>query len=229
MSLRNVKREEINVSGRISWGLTDRDGFPVTVFDEFCRSIANDAFETKRRYSIVVSRFIDYLYEVEILGKGSVTRGAVNQAIDYYLQLLSHGEKISLGADAIAQNVTGVADDLRQREVALRRVANRLGIRALKPGSWDNTLAALNRFLRLCTMLENEAREIAMHRGGVAKELVEASTLDYSPLLEAVDGVSTLSRAEVRGDRKHVVGMAMAILKCGVNHAKAAIWAAGLV
>lgn len=197
MSLRNVKREEINVSGRISWALTDRDGLPVTVFDEFCRSIANDAFETRRRYSIVVSRFIDYLYEVEILGKGSVTRGAVNQAIDYYLQLLSHGEKISLGADAIAQDVTGVADDLRRREVALKQVANRLGIRALKPGSWDNTLAPLNRFLRLCTMLENEAREIAVHRG-VAKELVEASALDYSPLLEAIDGVSMLSRAEVQ-------------------------------
>ena len=181
-----------------SWRLTDCDGFPIPVFDEFCRSIAGDAFATRQRYAIVVSRFIDYLYEVEILGKGPVPRSAVNQAIDYYLLLLSRGENISLGAAAIAQDVTGVADALRQREIALKRVANSLEIRALKANSWDNTLAALNRFLRLCTLLENEAREIAMLRGGVAKELVEASTLDYFPLLEAIDGASMLSRAEVQ-------------------------------
>ncbi|WP_295004589.1 site-specific integrase [uncultured Dechloromonas sp.] len=198
MSLKNVKREEVVVVGKVSWRLTDCDGFPVPVFDEFCRSIAGDAFATRRRYAIVVSRFIDYLYEVEILGKGPVTRSAVNQAIDYYLLLLSHGENISLGATAIERDVTGVADELRQREAALKRVANRLEIRALQPGSWDNTLAALNRFLRLCAMLENEAREIAMLRGGVTKELVEASTLDYTPLLEAIDGASMLSRAEVQ-------------------------------
>lgn len=198
MSLRNVVREEVSVSGRVSWRLKGRDGLPISVFDEFSRSIAGDAYATKRRYAIVVSRFIDYLYEVEILGKGAVTRGAVNQAIDYYLLLLSHGKNISLGAAAIAHDTTGVADDLRQREEALKQVAYRLEIRPLKAGSWDNTLAALNRFLRLCAMLENEAREIALFRGGVANELIDASALDCSPLLEAVDGSSMLSRAEVQ-------------------------------
>lgn len=198
MSLKNVKREEVVVNGKASWRLTECNGFPIPVFDEFCRSISGDAFATRRRYAIVVSRFIDYLYEVEILGKGPVTRSTVNQAIDYYLLLLAHGENISLGATAIAQDITGVAVDLRQREAALARVANRLRIRGLQAGSWDNTLAALNRFLRLCAMLENEAREIALMRGGVSKELIEASTFDYTPLLEAIDGTAMLSRAEVQ-------------------------------
>lgn len=198
MTLRNVIREEVFDSGKASWRLKDRDGQLVTVFDEFCLSIADEAYATKLRYAIVVSRFVDYLYEVEILGMGVPTRSAVNRAIDYYLLLLSHGKNVSLGASAIALDTTGVADEIQKREGALKQVAHRLEIRALKPGSWSNTLAALNRFLRLCAMLENEAREIAMVRGGLARELVEASALDYTPLLEAVDGSSLLSRAEVQ-------------------------------
>jgi len=198
MGLRNVRRLKTSTNGKASWCLLDSNQLPITVFDEFCRKIADDAYATKLRYAVVVSRFIDYLYEVEILGKRAVTRSAVNQAIDYYLLLLAHGENISLGAGAIASDLTGVASDLHLREKSLKQVARRLGIRPLMSSSWSNTLAALNRFLRLCSMLENEAREIALIRGGLDRVLIEASSVDYTPLLEAVEGSLKLSRIEIQ-------------------------------
>jgi integrase len=198
MSLRNVRRLESVSNGKVTWRLLDCNGLSISVFDEFCRKIADEAYATKQRYAVVVSRFIDYLYEVEIIGQGPVTRSAVNEAIDYYLLLLAHGDNINLGADVIANDSTGVAADLRLRETALKQVAHRLKITPLKSGSWSNTLAALNRFLRLCQMLANEAREIAIVQGGLDKALVEASAMDYAPLLEAVDGSLKLSLVEVQ-------------------------------
>lgn len=62
-----------------------------------------------------------------------------------------------------------------------------------------------------------------------AMECVE-ECIDVTPgeLKLSIHGELALT-ITARGDREHVVGMAMSILKCGVNHAKAAIWAAGLV
>lgn len=196
MSLQNVQRIASQHAGKASWRLLDQNGLSISVFDEYCRHISDESFSTKQRYAIVVSRFIDYLYEVGVLGGPPVSRRVVNEAIGYYLLLLAHGESISLAVSPDDLAHEGETDH-EKREEALRAVARRLKITCLRPGSWSNTLAALNRFLRLCTLLENEARELAQFKGGLALDLVEASSMDYMPLLQAVDGCIRLNRQEV--------------------------------
>lgn len=195
MTLRHVKRAETGGGGSASWRLLDANEQPISVFDEFCRSMSGAAFSTRQRYAIVVSRFVDYLYEVGVLGREPVTRRVINEAIDYYLLLLRDGDGVVLGQ--VAGNGTVRYEPGEQdREDGLRRVASRLGIKPLSPNSWSNTIAALNGFLRLCTMLENEAREIALVKGGLDRAVTDASAVDYKPLLEAVDGCKRLSHAE---------------------------------
>jgi len=200
MTLRHVKREEIATTGTQSWKLTGPDGQRISVFDEFCRSIKDEAYATKRRYAIVASRFIDYLHEVEVLGKEPVTKRVVNKAIDYYIQLLRYGNSISLG---IVQGSSKVYEDGdKEKEDALREVARRLQIKPLAPHSWGNTIAALNQFLQVCQALEAEAHEIAIVQGGLDRALVEESKFDYMPLLDAVAGCRNLSRAEAQHIRQ---------------------------
>ncbi|GGH65931.1 hypothetical protein GCM10010975_34230 [Comamonas phosphati] len=196
MSLVHVRREEVNEFGRLSWRLYDPAGVPITVFSEFCRKLGGTKFETRRRYCTVVARFIDYLYEVKVLGAGPVTRAVLNDSIDFYLELLRSGESISLRVGS--RQTARYQEGSDAREAALKEVARRLGIRPLASGSWSNTLAALNNFLRLCSMLEQEAKEMAILKGGVDRSLISDAEWDYKPLLEAVDGVTALSREEAQ-------------------------------
>jgi integrase len=196
MSLVHVRKDEINNFGAISWKLCDPDGVPISVFAEFCRNLAGLKYATRLRYTTVAARFIDYLYEVKVLGGPPVSRSIVNESIDYYLALLRSGDQICLlsGRGEHARYEEGA----EAREQTLRGVAKRLGIKPLAAGSWDNTLAALNKFLRICSLLEREAKEIALLKGGIELGLITAAELDYRPLLQAVDGVITFSHEEVR-------------------------------
>jgi integrase len=195
MTLAHVRREEINEFGNKSWRLYDSGGVRISVFSEFCRKLDGLAYDSRLRYAIVVSRFIDYLYEVGVLGGPPVTRAAVNDAIDYYMALLRKGDQLSLAVGRREQSRYAEGDEVR--EAQLREVARRLTIEPLASNSWDNTLAALNRFLSLCSVLERESKEMAMLKGGVDAAIVQAAEWDYRPLLEAVDGASALSREEV--------------------------------
>jgi integrase len=85
-----------------------------------------------------------------------------------------------------------------KREAGLRKTAQRLGITPLAPRSWSNTIAPLNRFLRICSMLQEEAHQLAEFRGKLNLQELQASGVDYKPLIDAVDGCSLLSRAEVK-------------------------------
>jgi integrase len=196
MTLVHVRKEEVNLYGRRSWRLYGPEGIPISVFAEFCHQQRGLQYDTLRRYTTVVARFIDYLYEVKVLGGPPVSRAVVNDAIEYYLELLRSGEGIclSVGARERARYLEG--DEAR--EAALRNVARRLGIEALASGSWDNTIAALNHFLRLCASLEREAKEMALLRGGIDQTVVHNAEWDYRPLLEAVDGTSAFSPEEVQ-------------------------------
>lgn len=196
MSLIHVRKEEINQFGITSWQLRDPDGVPISVFAEYCRKLAGLKYATRLRYTTVVARFIDYLYEVKVLGGLAVSRGVVNDSIDYYMALLRSGDQISLSVGKGER--ARYADGAEARELALRGVAKRLCIEPLAAGSWDNTLAALNKFLRVCSLLEREAKEIALLKGGIEVSLVSAAEWDYRPLLQAVDGVSKFSTEEIR-------------------------------
>ncbi len=188
MALVHVRKEEVNVHGRQSWLLRDPAGVPISVFSEFCHKLRGLQYDTLRRYTTVVARFIDYLYEVKVLGAVPVTRAVVNDAIDYYLELLRSGEGISLAVGVRERSRYSEGDEAR--ETALRGVARRLGIEPLASASWDNTIAALNHFLRLCALLEREAKEMAILRGGIDRTVINDAEWDYRPLLEAVDGSS---------------------------------------
>lgn len=196
MTLIHVRKGEINQFGITSWQLRDPDGVPISIFSEYCRKLAGLKYATRLRYTTVVARFIDYLYEVQVLGGAPVSRGVVNDAIDYYIALLRSGDQISLAAGKRERAQYAEGDEAREQ--ALRAVARRLGIEPLSSGSWDNTLAPLNKFLRICSLLEREAKEIALVKGGIEVGLVTAAEWDYRPLLKAVDGVSSLSAEEVR-------------------------------
>ena len=195
MALIHVSKEDANDLGEQSWRLYDRSKVSITVFAEFCRKMVGLGEATKDRYSTVVARFIDYLYEVQVLGAGPVSRSTVNSAIDYYLALLRHGESVSLSYGKRGDRRHADGDEAR--EAQLRAVAKKLGITPLASASWANTLAALNRFLKLCELLEREAKEMALNTPGIERQLVAEAELDYRPLLQAVDGVSALSSMEV--------------------------------
>lgn len=194
MALVHVRKEEVNKFGIICWELFDPDGVSISVFAEYCRRLAGFKYATRLRYTTVVARFIDYLYDVQVLGGPPVSRRVVNDSIDYYIALLRSGAKISLSVGKRARYAEG--DEAREQ--TLRAVANRLGIVPLAAGSWDNTLAPLNEFLRVCSLLEHEAKEIALLKGGIEVSVVAAAEWDYRPLLQAVDGVSAFSVEEAR-------------------------------
>lgn len=195
MALVHVKKKPANVLGEQSWQLRDPTGAEIVVFTEFCKKLKGLALASRRAYTTAVSRFIDYLYEVQILGGTPVSRSSVNTSIDYYLELLRTGEKISLAVHQGDETWYDEGDELK--EARLRAVARRLGIKSLASGSWDNNLAGLNRFLNLCKELEQQSHELALLKGGVKADLVHQAEIDYRPLLEAVDGVANLSRFEV--------------------------------
>ena len=195
MTLVHVRKEDSNEFGQQSWALYDPTDVPISVFSEFCRKLNGLKYATRLRYTTVVARFIDYLYEVKVLGGHPVTRAVVNDAIDYYMALLRAGDRISLTVGKRERARYAEGDQVR--EDALRAVARRLEIKPLATSSWDNTLAALNRFLRLCALLEREAKEMALLKGGIDRTLVAEAEWDYGPLLKAVDGVTSFTSEEV--------------------------------
>jgi len=200
MALHNVVREESRHAGFDGWRIKAPDGEYIAAFDEFSKSIKDEKYATRKRYCEVVSRFIDYLYEVEILGKGHVSRVQVNQAIDYYILLLRDGDQVSFTSARKSRDDDAPSEEAL-REASLRKVAIRLGIKPLSARSWSNTTAPLNRFLRLCALLQEEAHEMALLRAQVDPEAVQLASLDSRPLLDAVAGSTALSRSEVAGIR----------------------------
>jgi integrase len=200
MSLKNVRRIESRYLGKATWYLIDNNGDNISAFEVFSKSIIDEKYATKKRYVEVVSRFIDYLFEYGILGGLGVSRKQINEAVDYYLILLRDGQNINFGYTK--QGITTYIDDDESLELSLRQIAKSLGITALKPKSWSNTTASLNRFLRVCTALEVESREMALIKGDVDPTIINQSIDDYRPLLEAVNGSILLSNLEVKHIRQ---------------------------
>ena len=166
----------------------------------FSRSIIDEKYATKKRYSEVASRFVDYLYELGILGGHGVSRKQINESVDYYLILLRDGKAINFGYKK--NGVIVYKGSEQALELYLRQISQSLKITALKPNSWSNTIAALNRFLRVCAALEAEVREIALHRGEVDPLIISQSMIDYRPLLDAINGSSRLTNGEVKHIRQ---------------------------
>lgn len=176
--LNNLVRKPRTRHGQQSWNLAAKDGTPISAFDVFCDKNSGYRFPTQKRYAEVVARFIDYLFEAGVFG-APVRPGFLNTVIDAYPTLLRDGSAVT------AKRVRNSGED-----TWLAEVAERLDWAALSPKSFDNTIAAVNRFLRLSESLAREAAEKAELLGISPKA-------SYSSLVKALDGVETLSSFEV--------------------------------
>ncbi len=143
----NVVREKYFRNGQESWKLSTREGDPVPAFNYFCEKNSGYSFRTQKRYAEVVSRFIDYLYESHVFGQ-AVRPGYLNSVVDAYPTLLREGSEVT--ASRVRKS---------NSDIWLAEVAERLDWAPLAPKSFDNTIAAVNRFLRLSESLSREATE----------------------------------------------------------------------
>lgn len=176
--LKNVTRIETVQLGKPSWKLETKSGTPIPAFSHFCESFLGNPFSTRKRYAEVVSRFIDYLYEVGVFD-GPVRAAHINAAITAYPILLVDGSK------ALATRVRKGDADLW-----LADAAEALDWAPLKSTSLCNTLAPVNKFLRLSENLAREAHEHALFLGLTVSEGPVA-------LIEAVSGRETVGGLQV--------------------------------
>lgn len=184
--LKNFVRQETFYNGYPCWELAALDGTPVPAFSVFCQKNAGYKFPTQKRYAEVVSRFIDYLQEAQVLD-GNVKAGRLNQVIDAYPLLLRDG------SENTALRIRKSNSDLW-----LADVAERLDWSPLSPNSFDNTLPGINRFLRLSESLARESHEKALTLG--IKSIDE-----YTPLINAVASTEQLSRFEIAAMKQNTM------------------------
>lgn len=182
--LNNVVREKHVRNGQETWKLSTRTGEPVLAFNYFCEKNADYSFRTQKRYAEVASRFIDYLYEAQVFGT-AVRAGHLNAVVEAFPTLLRDGSA-----------VTALRVRRSNSDLWLADVAERLDWMPLAPKSFSNTIAAVNRFLRLSESLAREAGEKAALLG-------IDSAKGYTALIMALDGAVTLSRHEIAAMKQH--------------------------
>jgi len=188
--LKNVVRVKAAKHGHITWLLLDKAGMPIEAFSYYCEKNRDFAVSTQKRYAEVVSRFIDYLIEADAFGVPT-TKKHLNAVIDAYPLLLRDG---SIGLE---ERLRRTISDNPEDEWLLR-VAQSLNQQPLRPASFSNTLAAINRFLRLSEALAIEAFEKATLAGITHNE-------SYKDLIKALSGATKLSAVEVRNMRHNSV------------------------
>lgn len=189
-ALKNVTRERTTRRGCQSWLLRDCEGEPIQAFDYFCKQNLGYRFTTQKRYAEAVSQFIDYLIEAQAFGM-PVTKTHLNDVIEAYPIFLRDG---SAALSARLQK----SIDQHPEDLWLLKVAQSLIRPPLKPKSFDNTLPAINRFLKLSEALAQEAFEKATLAG------VEHND-SYIDLIKALAGHRSLTAAEIRNMRQNSV------------------------
>jgi len=190
VGLKNVTRVRTTKFGKTTWRLLDATGCPIEAFSYFCEKNADYAFATQKRYAEAVSRFIDYLIEADAFGVPA-TKKHLNAVIDAYPLLLRDGSK------RLAERLRKTIEDTPE-DGWLLRVTQSLDQSSLRPASFSNTLAAINRFLRLSEALAIEAFEKAALAGIEHNE-------SYKDLIKALSGTTRFSAVEVRNMRHNSV------------------------
>lgn len=139
MSLKNFSKVKLEKNNKSYWKIYKLDGTEIVPFTDWTIYLQNKfSFNTRDKYSQVVSKFIDYLVEVNIF-ENNVSRFELKESISNYKLLLSKGK-----------NVT---------EESLLSIAEKLNFNALKPASWSNNLSAINSFLTFVFEKEEDERE----------------------------------------------------------------------
>lgn len=192
MALKNISSIEVTNQGdgtkRIR--LIDGEGDFIQGFDRFTEHLVNRgyAYATRERYSISAAKFIDYLYELGILGK-TTTILKINQAIDFYPIFLRDGENVNA----------------LENTQLLRAFAKEIGLRqGISANSFDPTLAAVNLFLRVAQALADES--------SVEAKKLDASIRgdDFELVIRAISGSCSISAFEKkRLQQNSVLGSVM--------------------
>ena len=189
MALKNVTKISATHHGLSSWSLIDDEGDHVLGFEYFVTNMAKQGFKfpTRKRYGEVVSKFIDYLYEVGAFTDG-VTEGKLNTVIDMYPTILAKGK----GYDWVKFIKESKNPHLEVDYEWIPNVVSNLDIpvNGLKANSFDNTIAAINKFLRICETFRYEQIEKAQHLG------LKTIPSQLNPLIKAVSGSRLLSKIE---------------------------------
>jgi integrase len=182
MALKHVTRIVVSggYKGHTIHRLVDDEGQYIEGFDRFSQKLVDDgyAFETRKRYQEAGARFIDYLFEVGVLG-ATTTNFEINQAINTYPIFLRDGPNV--------QDVDPHKAD------ALQRYAQAIGMKkGLSGKSFAPSLAAVNILLHVAQDLANEAAATLKSHG------MSSSPDDAQVLIGAIDGFTTLSSFQKR-------------------------------
>lgn len=192
--LRNIVRREIRDSkgSVVSWEVLDTFGHSIPYCTLFIRKLEGYKPATKKRYVEVLCKFIDFLYECNILGCFAdedtlPSRKRVNEAIESYIPLLLRGSEHSV--DILISD----EKSLESNQWKVQAFRN-LNLKPCKRSSLDNVIAPINLFLRLSELFSLEAQDMADALGIKLPE-------KYDPLINAVQGfqrISSFERAALR-------------------------------
>lgn len=139
MSLKNFSKIKLEKNSQTYWKLFKLNGDEIVPFTEWTLYIQNKfSYQTREKYSQVVSKFLDYLVEVNIFEE-IVTRIEFKTAIENYKLLLSYGKSVT--------------------DTNINDIAYSLDFNKLSPASWSNNISAINSFLRFVFEKEEDERE----------------------------------------------------------------------
>lgn len=184
--LKNIVRREVQdtCGNVISWQVLDTSGNTIPSCKLFIDKLQGYKYATKKKYLESVCKFVDYLYECNILGCFGdddilPSRKRINEAVDAYIPLLLRGSSYSI------QMLVADKDciDSNQWKIDAFRALN---IQPCKRSSLDNVIAPINRFLKLSESLSLEAQDMADSLG-------IKMPAEYTPLINAVDGFDRIS------------------------------------
>lgn len=189
LALKNLVRKVGSRHGQRVWSLRTPENEPVHAFRVFCEKNCDYSPRTQKRYAEVVSRFLDYLYEAQVFGHDPVTARRLANVVEAYVLLLRDGSAVT------AARVRKRAK-MSPEDVWLAKVAEALNWSPIKPASFSNTLAAINRFLLLCESLSSEAYEHARLFG------IEPQG-QYARLFKALEKSATIPQREITQMRQN--------------------------
>lgn len=167
MALKNFSKIKLTKDNKTYWKLYDIKGNEIEVYTNWTFSLQDKySFQTRDKYSQVISKFLDYLVEVNIFEKVT-TRIEIKTAIENYKKLLSKGKDIS--------------------DEKLNKVAHVLDFNKISPASWSNNIAAINSFLEYNEELYKDRIDYLSVKNNV--KLPE----DYNSILSTLKSIDFLN------------------------------------
>ena len=170
MSLKNFSKIKLSKNNKTYWKLYKMNGDELIPFTEWTMHIQNNfSFQTRDKYSQVVSKFIDYLVEVGIF-ENTITKLELKKAIENYKILLSQGKKVT--------------------DNKLLRIAEELDFNSLSSASWSNNIAAINSFLEYIFEIEEDNREYLAINNNISL------SSDFNNILPELNSINVLNNFE---------------------------------